>query len=61
MVVFGLVKNLAWQESINSLLVDGLILLAKHFSVDFAAYQPLRSQYSHVILCLDFNCGLPPS
>ena len=30
------------------------------FSVDFATYQPLRSQHSPVILCLDSNHGLPP-
>ena len=30
------------------------------FSVDFATYQPLRSQHSPVISCLDSNHGLPP-
>ena len=30
------------------------------FSVDFATYQPLRSQHSPVISCLDSNRGLPP-
>ena len=45
---------------ISGLLVDGLILLAKYFSDDFAAYQPLRSQHNPVISCLDFNHGLPP-
>ena len=48
---------------ICGLLVDGLIVFAKRFSGDFAAYQPLRSQHSPVlavILCLYFNHGLPP-
>ena len=53
MVVSGLVRGLAWQES-----VDGLIMLVRHF--DSATYQPLRSQHSPVILCLDSNHGLPP-
>ena len=29
-------------------------------SLDFATYQPLRSQHSPVISCLDSNRGLPP-
>ena len=45
---------------ISGILVDGLIMLARRFSVDFATYQPLRSQHSPVILCLDSNRGLPP-
>ena len=45
---------------ISGLLVDGLIMLTRHFSGDFAIYQPLRSQHSPIILCLDSNCGLPP-
>ena len=49
------------MAGISGLLVDGLIMLARHFlSVDFAAYQPLRSQHSPVILCMDSNHGLPP-
>ena len=60
MVVSGLVKSLASQEIL--LLVDGLIMLARCFSVesDFAVYQPLRSLHSPVISCLDSNRGLPP-
>ena len=54
MAVYGL----GWAR-ISGLLVDGLILLAKYFSVGFAVYQLLRSQHSLVISCLDFNCGLP--
>ena len=50
----------AGLAKISGLLVDGLILLVKQFSVDFAAYQSLRSQHSLVISCLDFNCALPP-
>ena len=34
-------------------------MLPKHFSVDFAACQLLRSQHSHVILWLDYNRDLP--
>ena len=41
-MVSGLLKRLAWQESVG-LLVDGLIMLTRHFSVDFATYQPLRT------------------
>ena len=48
-------------ERISGLVVDGLILLAKpFFSVDVAVHQPLRSQHSPVILCLNFGCGLSP-
>ena len=45
---------------ISGLLVDGLIMLARYFSVDFASYQPLRSQHSPVISCLDSDRDLPP-
>ena len=39
------VSGLEWPglARISGLLVDGLITLAIQFSVDFAAYQPLRS------------------
>ena len=47
-------------EKICSLLVDGLLMLARHFSVDFATYQPLRSQHNPVISCFESNHGLPP-
>ena len=53
MVVSGILKDLAWQESVVYWWPDV-------FSVDFATYQPLRSQHSHVISCLDSNHGLPP-
>ena len=59
MVVLGLVKDLVCAR-ISGLLVDSLIMLARHLSVDFATYQPLRSQHSPVILSLDSNHGLPP-
>ena len=61
MAVSGLVKDLAWQESVV-LLVDNLKMLARSFflPVDFAAYQSLTSQHSPVISCLDSNRGLPP-
>ena len=59
MAVLGLVKDLAWQEPVVQL-VDSLIMLARHFSVDFATYQPLRNQHSPVISSLDSNRGLPP-
>ena len=45
---------------ISGLLVDNLIMLGKRFSVDFDTYQPLTSQHSPVILCLDSSRGLPP-
>ena len=46
---------------ISSLLVDGRIMLIRHFfSVDFATYQPLKSQHNPVILRLDSNHRLPP-
>ena len=45
---------------ISSLLVDGLMLFAKHFTADFAAYQQLRSQISPVTSCLDISHSLPP-
>ena len=59
MAVSGLLKGLAWKESVVYWWMV-LAKLARHFSVDFATYQPLRSQHSPVILCLDSNCGLPP-
>ena len=46
-------------SGLSGLLVNGLIMLARDFSVDFATYQSLRSQHSPVISCLDSNCGLP--
>ena len=52
MAVSGLVKDLAWQEAV--------VYWWTAFSVDFATYQPLRSQHSPVISCLDSNRGLPP-
>ena len=56
MVVSGLVKDLAWQESVVHCWVVGHTV----FSVNFAVYQQLRSQYCPVISCLDFNHGVPP-
>ena len=60
LAISGLVEDLTWQKSMVHVLVDGLIWLARHFLCQFTAYQPLRSQDSPVIPCLDFNCGLPP-
>ena len=58
MAVSGFVKDLAWQESV----VYWWTALGwpDVFSIDFATYQPLRSQHSPVISCLDSNRGLPP-
>ena len=59
MAVSGLVKDLACQESVVYWWT-ALQCWPDVFSVDFATYQPLRSQHSPVISCLDSNRGLPP-
>ena len=43
MAASGLVKGLVGLTRISGLLVGGLIMLARRFSVDFATDQPLRS------------------
>ena len=58
MAISGLVKGLAWQESVDYWWMA--CCWPNDFSVDFATYQPLRSQDCAVISCLDFNHGLPP-
>ena len=59
MEVLGLVKDLAWQESVVYWWT-ALQCWLDVFSVDFATYQPLRSQHGPVISCLGSNRGLPP-
>ena len=59
MAVSGLVKVLAWQESVVYWWT-ALSCWPDVFSVDFATYQLLRSQHSPVISSLDSNRGLPP-
>jgi len=52
-MVFGLVKDLASWESVVNACMDSYSI-PNVFCVVFAVYQPLRSQYSHIILSLDF-------
>jgi len=52
MVVFGLVKDLDSQESVINGYMDSYSWV---FCVVFAAHQPLRSQYSPILLSVDFT------